>query len=46
VSERERRKLGIILLENREERKKKTLDVCDNRTDWKLIRKLLGTSWP
>jgi hypothetical protein len=30
----------------RERVKKKTLDDCDNRTDWKLIRKPLEISWP
>jgi hypothetical protein len=29
----------------RESEKKKPLDDCDNRTDWKLIRKALRTSW-
>jgi hypothetical protein len=30
----------------REKVKKKTLDDCDNRTNWKIFRKRLGTSWP
>jgi hypothetical protein len=42
-TERER-KICMIVLEERVKRRK-PLDDCDNRTDRKLIRKLLGTSW-
>jgi hypothetical protein len=45
-SERERTTFWTIVLEERERERKKTLDDCDNRTDWKLTRKPLGTSWP
>jgi hypothetical protein len=29
----------------RQREKKKSWDDCENRTDWTLIRKPLGTSW-
>jgi hypothetical protein len=44
VREREREENFGRLCWKRE--RKKTLDDYDNRTHWKLIRKLLGTSWP
>jgi hypothetical protein len=44
--EREKKILDDFVGRERESIKKKTLDDCDNWTHWKLIRKLLGTSWP
>jgi hypothetical protein len=53
----EKKKTWMILLEKTEEKKKNTLDDCvarvkkktwddyENRTDWKLIRVPIGTSW-
>jgi hypothetical protein len=36
----------MIALKKERRKSKKTLDDCDNRTHWKLMRKRYGTSWP